>query len=161
GTNSARLYTASQEKEAENIVQLILGHYTSGDVSLIAQSGSSVSNVTGIGPFALAGGAVSGSTLMLPGGSYTATAHYAGNGILAASDSTPGIPLTVGKESSLTSVELVTVNSNTGTPIYAATTTPYGSTYVLRMNVTNSSNQPCANQTAGLIAYPCPTGALT
>ena len=69
------------------------------------------SNVTGIGPFTLSGGSVSGSTIMLPGGSYNVTAHYAGNGTFAASDSTPGIPVTVGKESSLTEVRLVTFNA--------------------------------------------------
>ena len=81
----------------------------SGDVSLIAQTGSSASNVTGIGPFTLSGGSVSGSTIMLPGGSYNVTAHYAGNGTFAASDSTPGIPVTVSKESSQTEIRLVTL----------------------------------------------------
>ena len=68
-----------------------------GDVSLIAQAGSSPSNATGIGPFALSGGSASGSTNMLPGGSYTVTAHYAGDGTSAASDSAPGIPVLVTK----------------------------------------------------------------
>ena len=97
---------------------------------------------------------------MLPGGSYNVTAHYAGNGTFAASDSTPGIPVTVGKESSLTELRLVTPNA-TGSPVYNVTTVPYGSPYILRMDVTNSSGQPCASPTTGLIAYPCPTGALT
>ena len=97
---------------------------------------------------------------MLPGGSYNVTAHYAGNGTFAASDSTPGIPVTVGKESSLTEVRLVTFSA-TAPPVYNVTTVPYGSPYVLRMDVTNSSGQLCASATTGLISYPCPTGALT
>ena len=97
---------------------------------------------------------------MLPGGSYSVTAHYAGNGTFAASDSTPGIPVTVGKESSQTEIRLVTLNA-TGSPVYNVTTAPYGSPYVLRMDVTNSSGQPCVSPTTGLISYPCPTGALT
>jgi hypothetical protein len=132
-----------------------------GDGSLIAQTGSSPSNVTGIGPFTLSGGSVSGSTIMLPGGSYDVTAHYAGNGTFAASDSTPGIPVTVGKESSQTEIRLVTFDPVSGAPAYGATSTAYGSPYVLRMDVTNSSGQLCTNQNTGLISYPCPTGSLT
>jgi hypothetical protein len=155
-----------------------------GDVSLIAQTGGSSSNVTGIGPFTLSGGSVSNSTNMLPGGTYNVTAHYPGNGTFAASDSSPGIQVTVGKESSLTQIQLVTLSatgsqppevspalrltpihpatlSATAPPGYSATTTPYGSSYFLRMNVTNSSGQPCASATTGLISYPCPSGALS
>jgi len=132
-----------------------------GGVSLIAQTGSSSSNLTGIGPFTLSGGNVSDSTIMLPGGSYDVTAHYAGNGIFAASDSTPGIPVTVGKESSQTEIRLVTFDPVSGAPTYGATTTAYGSPYVLRMDVTNSSGLLCTNQNTGLIAYPCPTASLT
>ena len=131
-----------------------------GDVSLIAQTGSSLSNVTGIGPFTLSGGGVTGSTIMLPGGAYNVTAHYAGNGTYAASDSTPGILVTVNKESSQTEIRLVTL-SNTAPPGYSFTTVPYGSPYILRTDVTNSSGQLCASATTGLISYPCPTGALT
>jgi hypothetical protein len=131
-----------------------------GDVSLIAQTGNSSSNVTGIGPFRLSGGSVSSSTNMLPGGSYNVTAHYAGNGTYGASDSTPGIPVTVTKESSLTQVRLVTLSA-TAPPVYNGTTLSYGSPYYLRMDVTNSGGQLCASPTTGLISYPCPTGALT
>jgi len=131
-----------------------------GDVSLIAQTGNSSSNVTGIGPFTLSGGSVSSSTNMLPGGSYTVTAHYAGNGTFAASDSSPGIPVTVGKESSLTELRFVTLSA-TAPPVYTVTSVPYGSPYVLRMDVTNSTGQSCADQITGLISYPCPTGTLT
>jgi hypothetical protein len=133
-----------------------------GDISLIAQTGNSPSNVTGIGPFTLSGGAVSGSTAMLPGGSFTVTAHYAGDRNFATSDSTPGIPVTVGKESSLTTARWVTFNPTTGAPSYGITTPiSYGSPYVLRMDVTDSSGQPCTSPTTGLMSYPCPTGALT
>jgi hypothetical protein len=132
-----------------------------GDVSLIAQGGS-LSNATGIGPFTLSGGSVSNSTTMLPGGAYNVTAHYAGNGTYAASDSTPGIQVTVGKESSQTKICLVTVDSNTGAATINNGSTPYGSPYVLRMDVMHSSDgNPCVSATTGLISYPCPTGALT
>lgn len=137
----------------------------SGDASLIAQTGSGANGQTGIGPFALSGGSAAGSTIMLPGGSYNVTAHYAGNGTYAASDSTPGIPVMVGKESSQTKISLVTFDPATGAPSYGGTTAAYGSPYVLRMDVTNSSDQLCApvSSTGEQLssAYPCPTGALT
>ncbi|MFZ0961785.1 MAG: Ig-like domain repeat protein [Terriglobia bacterium] len=135
-----------------------------GDVSLIAQTGGSASNATGIGPFTLSGGSASNSTIMLPGGSYNVTAHYAGNGTFAASDSTPGIPVTVSKESSQTEVRLVTLSS-TAPPAYNVTSVPYGSPYVLRMDVTNSSGNLCAPMNSSgyqyAVSYPCPTGSLT
>ena len=67
----------------------------------------------------------------------------------------PGIPVTVSKESSQTGLRLVTLSA-TGPPTYNITTVPYGSPYVLRMDVTNSSGQPCANPITELIAYPWP-----
>ncbi len=130
-----------------------------GDVSLIAQAGSGPNQTTGIGPFTLNAGSATGSTIMLPGGSYNVTAHYAGNGTLAASDSTPGVPVTVRKENSLTELRSVTINATTP-PAYNATTVPYAA-FFLRMDVTNSSGQLCASTTTGLISYPCPGGALT
>jgi hypothetical protein len=135
-----------------------------GDVSLIAQTSNSqnVSPSTGIGPFTLNGGSVSTSTVMLPGGSYNVTAHYAGNGTLAASDSSPGIPVTVGKENSQTKISLATFDPSTGAPTVNNGTTPYGSPYVLRMDVLHTSdNNLCASLTTGLISYPCPTGGVT
>src|SRR5208337_2284189 len=77
-----------------------------GDVSLIAQTSNSQGNspTTGIGSFTLSKGSSSGSfsgtTNMLPGGTYGVTAHYAGDGTFGASDSTPPVQVTVGKESS-------------------------------------------------------------
>ena len=119
----------------------------------------------GITAFALTNGAVTnGSTSMLPGGTYNVTAHYAGDGTFGASDSPP-VSVTVSQEGSLTKVSLVTFDVTTG-----AVTSPnapgaaYGSPYVLRVGVTNSSGNPCAPSVNGSIVsivYPCPTGAVT
>jgi subtilase family serine protease len=128
----------------------------SGDVSLIAQTGAGSNNATAIGPFTLSGGSAAGSTVMLPGGSYNVTAHYAGNGTYGAGDSNPGIPVTVSKEDSLTEIHLVTFDSS-GNIISNNGTVGYGSPYVLRMDVTNSSGNLCANQVTQVISYPCPT----
>ena len=152
-----------------------------GDVSLI---GGPSGGTLGIGPFTLgSGGTASGSTVMLPGGSYDVTAHYAGNGTYGASDSA-GVPVTVNPENSKTLVQLVTETCTTIT--YGATTVPYGysiaclnamgvstvySGYMLRVDVTNSSGSlnpsdpggvagACYNSSTGLPAYQCPTGQV-
>ena len=131
-----------------------------GGVSLIAQTSNnpSVSSTTGVESFTLSAGSVSSTTNMLPGGSYNVIAHYAGNGTYGASDSA-AVGVTVGKENSQTAISLVTFDYS-GNPTFGATTTPYGSSYVLRVDVTNSSGQKCAAAT-GLISYPCPTGTVT
>jgi len=129
-----------------------------GDVSLIAQAGASVSNSTGIGPFALSGGSVSNKTTMLPGGTYGVTAHYAGNGTYGASDSTPPVQVTVNPEGSQTHVALLTFDPITGQEISSnATSVVYGSTFnLLRVDVTNSSGQDCFS-----VPYGCPSGQVT
>ena len=132
-----------------------------GDVSLIAQAGAGANNITGIGPFTLSAGAATGSTIMLPGGSYNVTAHYPGNGTFAASDSTPAIPVVVTKESSKTQIHLVTFDPVSGIPSYGSTAADYGSPYVLRMDVTNSSANLCADLVTEVVSYACPTGSLT
>jgi len=132
-----------------------------GAVSLIAQTGTSSTNVTGIGPFALSNGAFSGSTDMLPGGSYGVTAHYAGNGTYGASDSSPAIPVTVEKESSLTQAEIVSCDPTTGACTAGVSSASAASTIILRTQVTNASGQSCASSTSGIPVYACPTGTVT
>jgi hypothetical protein len=129
-----------------------------GDVSLIAQTGSSSSSSTGIGPFTLSRGSISSSTNMLPGGSYGVTAHYAGDGTYGVSDSTPPTQVTVSSEGSQTHVALLTFDPVTGQETSSnATSFQYGSSYtVLRVDVTNSSGQLCSSS-----SYACPTGQVT
>ena len=142
------------------------GGTPTGDVSLIAPVGtSSNSNSTGIGPFTLSSGSVTGTTIFLPGGTYKLTAHYAGNGTYAASDSSPGIQATVNPESSETLLNLV--NFSSGLIVYdnSATTLPYGSPYFLRVDVINGSGDLCApmDPSTGyqfLLNYACPTGTV-
>ncbi len=133
-----------------------------GDVSLIAQAGSSSSNATGIGSFALSkgssSGTFSGTTNMLPGGSYGVTAHYAGDGTFGSSDSTPPVQVTVNPEGSQTHVALLTFDPVTGLETSSnAISVVYGSSFnILRADVTNSSGQLCFSS-----SYPCPTGQVT
>jgi hypothetical protein len=133
-----------------------------GDVSLIAQAGSSSSNIAGIGSFPLTTGSssssFSGKTNMLPGGAYAVTAHYAGDGTFGASDSTPPVLVTVNAEDSQTRVALLTFDPATGQETGSnATSAAYGSSFnILRADVTNSSGQLCFSS-----SYQCPTGLVT
>jgi len=88
----------------------------SRDVSLIAQTGGGHSNMTGIGPFALSGGSASGSTLMLPGGSYNVTAITPGMEPWGQATPRPE-SVTVKKENSLTEVRLGDTQQR-GSPVY-------------------------------------------
>src|SRR4029077_5685744 len=99
-----------------------------GDVAVLAPSGT----VNGGGSDGtLSSGTVTLSGVILPGGIYNATAHYAGDGTFAPSDSA-GVPITVNKESSRLQYGIVTFDPVTN----AITSTnsasfAYGSPYVL------------------------------
>jgi hypothetical protein len=62
----------------------------------------------GVTDFALSNGSVSTTTNVLPGGTYTVTAHYPGDGTFAASDSTPPVSVLVTPEGSKTAVSFIT-----------------------------------------------------
>ena len=140
------------------------GGTPTGQVSLIATPAGAAQ--TGIGPFTLASGTATFSTSMLPGGTaYNVVAHYSGDGTFAQSTSSP-VLLTVSKESSKTSVVLVTFDNSNNITSSNATTAPYGSPYIMRVNVTNASGTVCsANLNNGSIppinAIPCPTGNVS
>jgi len=136
-----------------------------GDVSLIG--GPSNSNL-GISFATLSGGTASSTTVMLPGGSYGVSAHYAGNGTYGASDSTPPVQVTVSPENSKTILQVATADCS-GHITYSTTASfPYGYSivcsgvpylgYWLRMDVTNSSGNLCYNSSTGYPTYQCPTG---
>ncbi|HEV2348972.1 MAG TPA: Ig-like domain repeat protein [Terriglobia bacterium] len=129
-----------------------------GDVTLA----SGANGALGIPPLPLAGGKFIGTTTFLPGGTYSVTAHYAGDGTFGASDSTPpGIAMTVTPESSQTHIGLVTFDQNGNVTSTNATTAAYGSPYVFRVDVTNASTRICAPYNAGSTADTCPTGVVT
>ena len=127
-----------------------------GNISL---EGGPTASTEGIAGFSLTSGTVSGSTDLLPGGTYAVTAHYPGDSTYAASDSAP-ITVTVNKENSQPQAYLVTFNSN-GTILNSNTNTAqYGSPYLLRVNVDNSAGALC-NPVATTGATACPTGTVT
>jgi hypothetical protein len=125
-----------------------------GQISLVG--GTNGKAFTG---FNLSGGSVSGTTEMLPGGAYSLTAHYDGDGTYGPSDSSP-ISVTVNKENSLPQMFLVTFDSFGNIISSDTTTAVYGTPYLLRASVANSSGANCTpvsttNQTA------CPSGNVT
>ncbi len=106
-----------------------------GDVVLI--SGGSIIP-TSDAMFTLNGGGVNSTTGALPGGSYTVTAHYAGDATFSPSDSTP-VSVTVTPEPSTTTIAVLTSDSS-GSPV-PFTTLPYGSFVYVRADVAGKSGQ--------------------
>ncbi len=127
-----------------------------GQISLIGGPSNSTQGTAG---FTLANGTVSGSTEMLPGGSYSVTAHYPGDSAYGPSDSSP-INVTVAKENSAPQVFLVTFDSNGKVLSITTTTAVYASRYLLRVNVENSAGQLCS-PVSGSAATGCPSGNVT
>jgi hypothetical protein len=126
-----------------------------GAVALMATpAGKSI----GIDFLSLSNGVASGTTTLLPGGTYNVTAHYAGDPTFGASDSAP-VQVTVGKENSETKATLVLYNFTTQS-FSQTTSVPFGSVFFLRSDVTNAPGTACApnpQQTQ----TPCPTGAVS
>ncbi len=123
-----------------------------GQVALMAApAGQNLS----IDSFALTNGVASGTTPLLPGGTYNVTAHYAGDGNFAASDSAP-VQVTVSKENSQTTASLAYYDFTNG--VFTSTpTVPYGSIFFLRADVTGGSGKSCAPNPKETEAA-CPTG---
>src|SRR6202040_3243081 len=109
--------------------------------------------------FTLSGGAFNTTTTFLPGGKYNVIAHYGGDGTFAASDSAP-MPVTVNPQNSQTVVSFVTFNGTTPVLNTGAITVAYGSSYILRVDVKNSSGQSCENLSTAAVSFVCPTGTV-
>jgi hypothetical protein len=105
----------------------------SGDVSLLSNYSSHPATI-----FTLSGGVVSKPTNLLPGGTYTVTAHYAGDGTYASSNSDAFGPITVNQEPSTTIASALGYpDQNFHFPIF--TTGPYGTFVYLRSDVKGQS----------------------
>ncbi|MGH9528599.1 MAG: Ig-like domain repeat protein [Terriglobales bacterium] len=91
------------------------------------------------------------ASAFLPGGSYNVKAHYSGDGNYGSSDSAASA-VVVNKENSSAQVDLVTFNPTTGQATISSSAI-YGSPYILRVNILNSSGAACSNLQTG-----CPSG---
>jgi subtilase family serine protease len=126
-----------------------------GDVSLVSSNSASDS---GVDSFTLLNGSVNGlanSTTLLPGGTYQVHAHYEGDSAFVGSDS-PAVPVTVTPEASQINFGIVV---NSGASGCTATSLPYGSSYVLTVDVADSLalTTPCSPNVSGSN----PTGTVT
>jgi hypothetical protein len=131
---------------------------TGTPTGLVSLESGLTTGTIGVAGFNLSNGSVTGSTEMLPGGTYSLTAYYPGDSTYAPSTSSP-ISVTVNKENSQSQAYLVTFNSN-GTILNSNTNTAvYGSLYLLRVNVDNSAGKLCA-PAASTGATACPTGTV-
>jgi subtilase family serine protease len=119
-----------------------------GALSLIAHTGPD--GQEGIVGFQLTNGSVASTTNTLPGGNYTVTAHYPGDGTFAASDSSPGVNVTVNAEPSTATVQAFTIDQNGNSIPF--TTGPFGAGIVyLRTNVAGQSGAGIATGTVNLV----------
>ena len=112
------------------------GGTPTGQVSLLTSANQGVTN------FTLSNGTVSSPTSVLPGGSYTVTAHYAGDGTFGASDSTPPVAVTVLPEPSVTTDAAFTFNGLGQLVPFSGG--PYGGFVYLRADVKGQSGNGVA-----------------
>jgi hypothetical protein len=153
---------------------------STGDVSLLGGPAGYNASCTsapcnlGIDFATLSGGTASGSTTLLPGGTYNVTARYAGDGTHAASTSSP-VQVTVAPENSTTVLQLAIQDCNENFTYVTTGSFAYGNTincsgylltnYFLRMDVTNSSGNLCAPPNSSgaptVPTYQCPSGQVT
>lgn len=123
-----------------------------GDVALL---GPTTSTNSGIGEATLSGGTVSVPNIILPGGSYSVTARYAGDSTFSASTSSP-ISVNVAKENSGLQYGIVTFDPVGGAIVSTnATSLVYGSPYILRIDILNSTNNACQPFVNGGITTGC------
>ncbi|MGA6955763.1 MAG: Ig-like domain repeat protein, partial [Candidatus Acidiferrales bacterium] len=112
----------------------------------------------GVQSFPLSNGTASGTTTLLPGGTYNVTAHYAGDATYGASDSA-GVSVTVEKENSKTNTTMEAFDPNTYS-FYATNTIPYGTIFFLRSDVTDAAGKSCIPNPQETQAG-CPSGTVT
>ncbi|HKW62868.1 MAG TPA: Ig-like domain repeat protein [Candidatus Acidoferrum sp.] len=136
----------------------------SGDVSVLAPSTPTGSVGSGNNGGTLSSGVATISGVILPGGSYNVTAHYAGDTAFSPSDS-PVVPITVSKENSRLQYSIVTFDPVTGNITNTnATTFGYGSPYILRFDILNSTTNACTPLSATPVTKGCAidaTGTVT
>ena len=125
-----------------------------GDASLVSNTAVN----SGIGDFPLSSGVANVTGVILPGGTYGVTARYAGDNTFASSTSSPPVSVTVAKENSRLQYAIVTPTSTN------ATTVAYGSPYILRFDILNSTTFACTPLAATPVTAGCAfdaTGTVT
>jgi hypothetical protein len=139
----------------------------SGEVSLFTDANpnpsSSPSTILGEGGASLNNGSAAITTI-LPGGTYSISAHYAGDAAFNESDSAPKIPVTILPEQSQLKIGILTLDTNGNVTSTNATTLVYGSPYILRAEVagvTTPACEPVLFIPANSDTRGCATGTVT
>jgi len=115
----------------------------------------------GFDVLSLTGGAASSSSVILPGGTYSLTAHFQGDGIFGASDSA-GIPVSISAEASKTVVSIPVFDPNSGQETTnSPTSLVYGSPYIARVDIGNASTVLTFPPQAPCAPPVCPTGTIS
>ncbi|HTQ85225.1 MAG TPA: Ig-like domain repeat protein [Candidatus Solibacter sp.] len=113
-----------------------------GQVVLVATpnpGAGSAGGSLGVTTLTLTNGTASGGAI-LPGGNYSLTAHYQGDGTFGPSDSSPGIAVNIAAESSKTLISIPVFDATTGRETgNIPTTLGYGSPYLARFEVGNAN----------------------
>jgi subtilase family serine protease len=139
GSTSTVTITHGASVAAKATVTSTFSGTPTGDVALLAPT--SVNG--GIGDGTLSGGSTTINTTFLPGGSYNLTARYAGDTTFAPSTTSPGVPVVVNKENSRLQYGIVTFDAAGNVLSTNATSLVYGSSYILRIDILNSTNTAC------------------
>jgi subtilase family serine protease len=108
-----------------------------------------------------ANGNYSVTTTLLPAAAtaYNLIAHYGGDGNFSGSNSA-ALSMNVPKQNSQVLVDFLTTNANgVTTANTSSATVSYGSDYIMRVDVTNTSGTPCQNA-SNVITFACPTGSI-
>lgn len=123
-----------------------------GNAALLVDVGPGTTTGQAIDFFSLSGGSVSGSTSVLPAGTYNVIAHYGGDGTYGGSYSN-SVSVTVTKENSTVSLPGLQLGGNT------VTTVKYDDQYTLLAGVENASAKTCNPPPFGEVT--CPTGTIS
>jgi subtilase family serine protease len=122
-----------------------------GNASLLVDVGPGTTTGQAIDLFSLSSGSVSGSTSLLPAGTYNVIAHYGGDGTYGGSYSN-SVSVTVSKENSTVDFPGLQLGG------VAVTTVNYDDQYTLLAGVQNSQSKSCSPPFGEVT---CPTGTLT
>jgi hypothetical protein len=129
-----------------------------GSVALV--DSAPLANNAGLGTVELSAGKAQASVSSLPGGTYTVVARYAGDGVNAASTSSP-VTVTVNPEASSLLLDPVYLdpNSYNSAPITAGLAVPYGDAVLLDVTVEDAAGMQDGYAT-GTVTFKDGSGTL-
>jgi len=136
-----------------------------GQVALVGTPNPTPGNPSGslgIEALSLSNGITTSNSVILPGGTYNLSAHYQGDGTFGPSDSSPAIPVSITAESSKTLISIPVFDPTTGKETgNTPTSIAYGSPYLARFDVGNSSASLTFPPQPLCTTPNCPTGTVT